>query len=75
MWPPRRLLFEFDDGDYEQEEDTDPQPVIRKKRARRRANQFIDAETWEDGDGSSDEETDDENDDLDGFIVADDVEY
>ena len=75
MWPPRRLLFEFDDGDYEQEEDTDPQPVIRKKRARRRANQFIDAETGEDGDGSSDEETDDENDDLDGFIVADDVEY
>ena len=38
-------------------------------------NPFIDAEAGVDKDASNDEETDDENDDLDGFIVADDVEF
>ena len=26
LWPPRRPHLEFDDGDYEQEEDTEPEP-------------------------------------------------
>ena len=38
-------------------------------------NPFIDAEPCVDGDASNDEESDDENDDLDGFIVADDIEF
>ena len=58
-----------------QEEGTEPQPLRCRKRARRRANPFIDAEAGVDGDASGEEGTDDENDDLDGFIVADDVEY
>ena len=75
MWPPRRPHLEFDDGNYEQEEDTEPQPVRCRKNARRRANPFIDTEAGVDGNASGDENTDDENDDLDGFIIADDVEY
>ena len=38
-------------------------------------NPFIDAEEGVDEDASGDEGTDDENDDLDGFIVADDIEF
>ena len=76
VWPQRRFHLEFDDGDYEQqEEDTEPQPVRRRKNARRRAHPLIDTEAGVDGNASDDEKTDDENDDLDGFIVADDVEY
>ena len=75
MWQPRCPHLEFVDGDFEQKEDTEPEPPRRRKQARRRANLFIDAETGVDGDASGDEETDDENDDLEGFIVADDVEY
>ena len=75
VWIPRRPHLKFDDRDYEQEEDTEPQPVRRRKNARRRANPFIDTEAGVDGNASGDENTDDENDDLDGFIVADDVEY
>ena len=63
VWPPRRPHLEFDDGDYEQEEDTEPQLVRRRKSARCRANPFIDAEAGVDTDASGDEETDDENDD------------
>ena len=73
VWPPRRAHLEYDDGDYEQE-DTEPQPVRRRKNARRRANSFIDTEARVEGNASGDENIDDENDDLDGFIVADDVE-
>ena len=36
-------------------------------------NPFIDAEAGVDGDASNDEESDEENDYLDGFIVADDI--
>ena len=72
MWPPR---LEFDKADYEQDENAEPEPPRRQKRARRRVNPFIDAEAGVDGDASNDEETDDENNDLDGFIVADDVEF
>ena len=75
MWPLHRPNLEFDDGDSEQEEDIEPQTVRRRKNARRRANPFIDTEAGVDGTASGDEKTDDENDDLDGFIVADDVEY
>ena len=75
VWPPHRLRFEFDVGDYEQEEDTDPKAPRRWKRARRSANPFIDAEAGVDGEASGDEGSDDENDELDGFIVADDVEF
>ena len=42
---------------------------------RRRANPFIDAEAGVNGDASGDEGSDFENDYLDGFIVADDVEF
>ena len=76
VWPPRRPHLEFGDGYYEQEEEnTEPQPVRRRKNAPRRANPFIDTEAGVDGNASGDEQTDDENDDLHGFIVADDVEY
>ena len=73
--PPRRLHLEFDVGDYVQEEDTESQPPRRKEKARRRVKQYIDAETGVDGDASNDEGSDDENDDLDKFIVADDIEF
>ena len=38
-------------------------------------NPFIDAEAGVDGDASNDEGSEDKNDDLDGFIVADDIEF
>ena len=76
VWPPRRPHLEFDDGDYEQEEDTtEPQSERRRKNVRCRANPFIDAEAGVEEDASGDKRTDDENDDLNGFIVADYVEY
>ena len=74
VWPPRRLHLKFDDGDYKQK-DTEPQPVRRRKNAQRRTNQFIDTEAGVYGNASCDENTDDEIDDVDGFIVADNVEY
>ena len=75
VWPPRRPHLEFDDGDYEQEEDTEPEPPKRRNKARRRVNPFIDAEAGVDEDASNDKGSDDENDDLDGFIVVDDIEF
>ena len=75
VWPPRRPHLEFDNCDYEQEEDTEPEPPRRRKKMRHRVNPFIDAETGVDGDASNDEESDEENDDIDGFIVADDIEF
>ena len=75
VWPPRRPHLEFDDGHYEQEKDTEPEPPKQRKNARRRVNPFIDAEAGVDGDASNDEGFDDENDELDGFIVADDIEF
>ena len=73
--PTRRPHMEFDDWDYKQDEDAEPEQTRRRKRARRSENPFIDAEAVLDGDASGDEKTDDENDDLQGFIIADDVEY
>ena len=75
MWPPRRPHVEFDDGDYEQEEHAEPEPARRRKQVRRSANPFIVAEAGVQGDASGDEGSDDVNDDLDGFIVADDIEF
>ena len=73
-WPPRLPQLEFDDGDYEQV-DTEIETLKRRNKARRRVNPFIDAEANVDGDASNDEVSDDDNDDLDGFIVADDIEF
>ena len=75
MWPPRRPHLEFDDGDYEQKVDTEQEPPRRRKKARLRVNPFIDAEAGVDGDASNDKESNDENDDLDGVIVTDDIEF
>ena len=75
MWPPRRPHLELEDGDYVQERDAEPDPQRFRKKAKRHTNPFIDAEAGVDGDASGDEGTEDENDDLDGFIVADDVEF
>ena len=66
--------LKLEEADYEQK-DTEPEPPRRRKKARRRVNPFIDAETGVDGDASNDEGTEDENDYLDGFIVADDVKF
>ena len=72
MWPPRRPHLVFDDGDYEQKMDTEQKPPRRRNKARRRVNPFIKTETGVDGDANVDEGTDDENNNLDRFIVADD---
>ena len=50
-------------------------PPRRRKIARSRAYPFIDAEVGVDGEASGDEGSDHENDDLNKFIVADDVEF
>ena len=55
VWPPRRPHLEFDNGDYEQEEDTEPEPPKQRTKARRRVNPFIDAEAGVDGDARYDE--------------------
>ena len=75
MWPPCRPHLELEDGDYEQKSDVKPEPPRRRKKARRRTNPFIEAETGVDGDATGDKGSEDENDDFDGFIVADDVEF
>ena len=67
MWRPRRQLIELEEADYKQDENAEPQPP------RRRVNPLIDAEAGVDGDASNDEGPEDDNDDLNGFIVADDV--
>ena len=75
VWPPSRSYLVFVGGNYEQKKDIKPKPVRPRLSARRRANPFIDTEAGVYWDASADEETDDENDDLDGFTIADDVEY
>ena len=75
VWLPRRPQLEFDNGEYEQEEDTEPEPPRRRKKVRHRVNPLIDAEAGVDGDSINDEKSDEENEDLDEFIVADDIEF
>ena len=75
VWPPRRAHLKLDNDDYEQEIDAESEPLRRRKKARRPTNQFIDAEAEVVGDASGEEGTKDKNDDLDGLIVADDVEF
>ena len=67
-----RLVLEI--KNYNQEKDAEPKPLRWQKKAKRSVNLFIDAKAGVDGDASNDEETDDENNDLYGFIVADDIE-
>ena len=52
-----------------------PTQQRRRNKARPRVNLFIDVEAGVDGDASNVEVSDDDNDDLDGFIVADDIEF
>lgn len=73
--PPGRPHLEFDEEDYEQETNAEPEPLRLRKRVKRRVNPFIDAEAGVDGDASADEGTDNENDNLDGFIVVDDIDF
>ena len=69
MWPPRRTRL-----DSEMEEEDEPRaPPQRRKKARRRANPFIETEAGVDDDASEDES--DGNNDLEDFIVPDDVEF
>ena len=75
VWPPRRAHLKLEGGDYEQENDAEPETPRRRNKARRRTNPFIDAEAGVDGDASGAKGTEDENDDLDGLIDADDVEF
>ena len=75
VWPPRRPRLDFDLNDFEQEEDTAPEPPRHRKGAKRSANLFIDAEAGVDGEASNDEKRGDDNDNLDGFIVAKYVEF
>ena len=75
VWPPRRPHLELEDGDYNQENDAEPEQPRCRKKARRRTNPFIDAQAGVDGDASGNEETENENDDLDGLIISDDVEF
>ena len=73
-WPRRRQHIKFDDGDYKQDEDVESEPPRRRKRERCSANPLIDADAGADEDARGEKEFDDVNDDLDGFIVADDIE-
>ena len=73
VWPPRRPHLEFEKGDYEQEY-AETEPLTHSKKVRR-ANPFIDAEAGVDGEASGDVGSDNDNDDLDGFIIADDIEF
>ena len=75
MWPPRCLRLEFEEAGFEPDENSEPQPPRRRKRARRGVNPFIEAEACVDGDASGAEANYDGNDDFDRFIVADDDEF
>ena len=75
VWPFRRPHLELEDCDYEQESDAEPEPPRGRKKARSRTNPFIDDEAGVDGDANGDERTEDENNDLDGFRVADNVKF
>ena len=75
VWPPtKRIRLHASDM---KESDGDTEPSIRRKGQRRhRPCIFIDAEAAVDGDASGDEAADDnDDDDLNGFIVSDDVEF
>ena len=75
VWPPCRAHLELEDNDFEQESDAEPEQPRRLKKARHRTNSLIEAEAGVVKDASGDEITKDVNDDLNGFIVADNVEF
>lgn len=54
VWPFRRSHIELNDGNYEHDEDVEPEPLTHQKRARLCANSLIDAEIGVDGDAISD---------------------
>jgi len=71
VWPPPERRQRLDS---EAEDEDEPRaPPQRRKKARRRANPFIETEAGVEGDASEDES--DGNNDLDDFIVPDDVEF
>ena len=72
--PPRRPHLEFDDGDNEQV-DTEPEPPKQRHIARQSVNPFIDSDAAMDENTSNDEGSNDENEDLDVFIVTDNIEF
>ena len=71
--PPRRAHLKFEEEDYKQEY-YEIKPTKRRKKVRR-ANLFIDAEAGVDGEASGDEVSDNENNDWNGYIVADVIEF
>ena len=75
--PPRRPRLEMVEEDNNLEQDNEINVPKCQKKATRRANMFIAHEAGVDGDASEDEDIANEksDDDLDGFIVADDVDY
>ena len=70
-----RPHLKFVDGDYKHDKITEPEPQRRRKKARRRVNPFIKSEARVDWNASGDDGTDDENDDLNKFIVVDDFGF
>ena len=69
VWPLRRLRLELEEEDFELDKNAEQEPPKRLKRARRRVNPFIDTEAGVDGNANGDEEIDDENNYLDGFML------
>ena len=69
VWPPRRRRLESDVED----KDAEPEPPQRRKKARRRANPFIESKAGVDGDANKDDS--DGDDDLADCIAPDNVEY
>ena len=73
VWRPRRTTLKSDDGDYKQ--NTEPEPLRRSNTAGQNVNLFVDAEAGVARGARNDKWFHDENDDHNGFIVADDIEF
>ena len=74
---PLSMRIRLDESYLNNSEGEEQEPARQRKAPRRvQRNIFIDAETYVDWDASAqDEDDDNENNDLNKFIVADDVEY
>ena len=75
MWQPRHQRLKLNKTNNKQDEKAKPEPLRRRKRSRRNVHPFIDSKACVEYDASGDEKTNDENNDLDGFIVAHDNEF
>lgn len=75
MWLLCSLHKKIKIGDYKQNKDIKQLPTKRQKRARRRSNLWIDAFAGVDGNVRGDEGTDNKNNDVNWFIVVEDVKY